>query len=69
MPINQAHELHGVYKKAGLDVHFDVVHGGAHGGDAFFDDEHWPPAAEFLHRVLGTPAAVAQDTPLPPPEQ
>lgn len=52
MPINQSHELHGAYKKLGLDVHFDVVHGSPHGGDAFFDDEHWPPAAQFLRRVI-----------------
>ena len=32
MPINQAHELHGKYKKHGLPVQFEVVHGAGHGG-------------------------------------
>jgi acetyl esterase/lipase len=35
MPINQAHELHGVYKIHGRPVHFEVKHGSAHGGPAF----------------------------------
>ena len=37
VPINQSHELHAKYKEHSLPVHFEVVHGGAHGGDAFFD--------------------------------
>ena len=37
MPINQAHEIHGVYNDLGLPVEFEVIHGGAHGGKAFFD--------------------------------
>lgn len=37
VPINQSHELHARYKNQKLSVHFEVVHGGAHGGDAFFD--------------------------------
>src|SRR6185369_16465310 len=40
MPINQAHELQGAYEKLGLDVAFDVVHGAAHGGNAFLEGEH-----------------------------
>ena len=52
MPINQTHELHGAYKKLDLDVYFDVVHGAAHGGAAFYGDEHWGRTAEFLRRVL-----------------
>lgn len=35
MPINQAHELEGAYKAAGLTVDFQVVHGAAHGGPQF----------------------------------
>ena len=35
MPINQAHELHGKYKKYGLPVQFVVVHGAGHGGKEF----------------------------------
>ena len=37
MPINQSHELYGAYKKYGLEAHFEVKHGGYHGGDNFFD--------------------------------
>jgi acetyl esterase/lipase len=37
VPINQSHELHGEYKEHKRPVHFEVVYGGAHGGDSFFD--------------------------------
>ncbi|MBI4522111.1 MAG: alpha/beta hydrolase fold domain-containing protein [Gemmatimonadetes bacterium] len=53
MPINQAHELHGAYKKLGLDVAFDVVHGAAHGGPQFYAPEHLEPALAFLRRTVG----------------
>jgi acetyl esterase/lipase len=53
MPINQSHELQGAYEKAGLDVHFDVVHGAAHGGDAFFLPEHLDKVIAFLRRTIG----------------
>ncbi|MGE0405176.1 MAG: alpha/beta hydrolase fold domain-containing protein [Candidatus Korobacteraceae bacterium] len=52
MPINQSHELHGAYKKLGLDVQFVVVHGGEHGGDLFFAPEYLEPALEFLRKAL-----------------
>lgn len=52
MPINQSHELHGVAKENGLDVHFEVIHGSAHGGPAFFDQERTALAVEFLNRTL-----------------
>jgi acetyl esterase/lipase len=52
MPINQSHELHGAYKRLGLDVHFEVVHGAAHGGDAFFDPERTSLVMGFLNRTL-----------------
>ena len=52
MPINQSHELHGVAKEHGLDVHFEVVHGAAHGGSAFFDRERTTLVAAFFDRVL-----------------
>lgn len=52
MPINQSHELHGVAKEHGLDVHFEVIHGSAHGGPAFFDQERTALAVEFLDRTL-----------------
>lgn len=54
MPINQAHELEGVYSKAGLDVAFDVVHGAAHGGNDFYAPEHLERAVAFLRRTVGT---------------
>ncbi|MDC0598363.1 alpha/beta hydrolase [Gammaproteobacteria bacterium] len=53
MPINQSHQLEGVYESLSLDVHFDPVHGAVHGGPEFFDEEHLPPAIEFLHRTIG----------------
>jgi acetyl esterase/lipase len=52
MPINQSHELQGVYEKAGLDVDFEVLHGVAHGGEAFFSGERLERAVKFLRRTL-----------------
>jgi dipeptidyl aminopeptidase/acylaminoacyl peptidase len=52
MPINQAHELQGAYKRLGLEVRFDVVHGAAHGGAVFYSTEHLRPVLEFLARAL-----------------
>jgi len=52
MPINQSHELEGQYKKLNLDVYFDVVYGGAHGGDIFFSGDHLQLATTFLQRTL-----------------
>ena len=48
MPINQAHELHGAYKKAGCDVRFEVVHGAGHGGPQFYDEERRRLVQQFL---------------------
>lgn len=48
MPINQAHELHGVYKTHGLPVHFEVKHGSAHGGPAFHDTAELARIDAFL---------------------
>jgi acetyl esterase/lipase len=53
MPINQSHELQGAYRKLGLDVDFDVLHGAAHGGDAFFIGEPLERAVKFLQRTIG----------------
>lgn len=53
MPINQSHELEGQYRKSGLDVHFEVIHGAAHGGDMFFSEANKKLAVDFLIRVLG----------------
>ncbi len=53
MPINQAHQLEGVYEALGLDVYFDVVHGSAHGGDGFYAPDHLERAIAFLERTIG----------------
>jgi acetyl esterase/lipase len=53
MPINQSHELEGRYEEFGLDVTFDVVHGAAHGGSAFYEEPHLTRALEFLERTIG----------------
>ena len=52
MPINQSHELQGVYERTGLESKFIVVHGAAHGGDAFYSDANIASVAEFLDRHL-----------------
>jgi acetyl esterase/lipase len=52
MPINQSHELEGVYEKQGLEVDFIVVHGAAHGGDAFYSPENVERVATFLGSKL-----------------
>jgi acetyl esterase/lipase len=52
MPINQSHELHGVYKRYGLPVHFEVVHGAVHGGEHFFDAQRTVIVASFLNEHL-----------------
>jgi acetyl esterase/lipase len=53
MPINQSHELDGAYKRLGLDVAFDVVHGAAHGGEGFMSGEYLTRAVAFLNRTIG----------------
>ncbi len=52
MPINQAHELHGVYKEHGLPVHFEVIHGAVHGSEEFFDQERNALVTAFLKEHL-----------------
>lgn len=52
MPINQSHELHGAYLKAGLTTQLEVVHGGAHGGDEFYDEERMTKVRAFLKAHL-----------------
>jgi acetyl esterase/lipase len=54
MPINQAHELEGAYERLGLDATFDVVHGAAHGGSAFFAQPHLGRTIAFLRRTIGS---------------
>ncbi len=52
VPINQSHELHGAYKELGLPVHFEVVHGAAHGGPAFYDAERYALVRRFMEKAL-----------------
>lgn len=52
VPINQSHELHSQYKRVGRPVHFEVVHGAAHGGQEFFDAERMRLVRAFLDRHL-----------------
>lgn len=56
MPINQAHELQGAYEAAHLDVTFVVVHGSAHGGQAFYTGINLKKALSFVQRVIGRSA-------------
>jgi len=48
-PINQSHELHAAYKKAGLSVRFDVLPNAAHGGSVFYTDEQLQVVRDFLN--------------------
>jgi len=52
VPINQSHELHARYKTQKLDVQFEVVHGAAHGGKAFYDEQRLGLVKTFLDRHL-----------------
>jgi ankyrin repeat protein/acetyl esterase/lipase len=52
VPMNQSHELHGKYKQFALPVRFEVVHGGAHGGSKFYDDELLSVVRDFLDDSL-----------------
>ena len=50
MPINQALELCGAYEKAKAPVQLEVVHGAAHGGAAFYDEERLAVVKKLLRR-------------------
>lgn len=52
MPINQSHELEGAYEQAGLDAELVVVHGAAHGGDAFYSADNVQRVVTFLSAQL-----------------
>jgi acetyl esterase/lipase len=52
MPINQSHELEGAYEKQGLEAELVVVHGAAHGGNAFYSPENVQRVVEFLSSQL-----------------
>jgi acetyl esterase/lipase len=57
MPINQAHELVGAYKKQALAASLEVVYGGAHGGKLFYTPEQLEQVAQFLGANLQPRAA------------
>lgn len=52
VPINQSHELQGAYDRVGASAQLEVVHGGAHGGDLFYDSARQVLVKEFLSRQL-----------------
>lgn len=52
MPINQSHELHNAYKQNNLPVQFEVVHGAAHGDEAFFSANNNALVQSFLDKHL-----------------
>jgi acetyl esterase/lipase len=52
MPINQAHELIGAYKKQGLPATLEVVYGGGHGGKLFYTPEQFEQLTRFLDSCL-----------------
>lgn len=56
VPINQSHELHGQYKHVGMSerVQFEVIHGGAHGGKAFYDEARIGLVATFLQEAFAS---------------
>lgn len=50
MPVNQALELCGAYQKAKASVQLEIVHGAAHGGAIFYDEERMTVVRQFLKR-------------------
>jgi acetyl esterase/lipase len=50
MPINQSLELLGACQKVKAPVQFEVVHGAAHGGARFYDQERMAIVKAFLRR-------------------
>ena len=52
MPINQALELQGVYQAVKAPVQLEVVHGAAHGGRMFYDEERLAAVRAFLRRYF-----------------
>ena len=52
MPINQSHELEGAYEQHGVAADFIVVHGAAHGGDAFYSPANVDRVVTFLDAHL-----------------
>jgi ankyrin repeat protein/acetyl esterase/lipase len=52
VPINQSHELQGRYNELGLPIQFEIIHGGAHGGPQFYDNQRLEIVRKFLEQNL-----------------
>jgi acetyl esterase/lipase len=52
VPIQQSQELVEACRKAGVEVRFEVVEGGAHGGERFFTPSQIAQVKAFLDRLL-----------------
>jgi acetyl esterase/lipase len=52
MPINQSHELEGAYEQTGLDVTFHVLHGAAHGGKSFYEDQNLRLISDWIWKRI-----------------
>lgn len=52
MPVNQSIELLGRYRELGRDGELRFIHGGAHGGPAFYDEERMDLVEKFFRRCL-----------------
>ncbi len=48
MPVNQALELWGAYRKVKAPVQLEVIHGALHGGAAFYDEKRMAVVKGFL---------------------
>ena len=53
MPVNQSLELQSVCQQHGADVTFINVHGGAHGGSAFYDAPMLDRVEDWLDQISG----------------
>jgi acetyl esterase/lipase len=51
-PFEQSREMEAAYKKAGARVEFEVIGGGGHGGEKFFDDKRVALVTQFLSEVF-----------------
>lgn len=52
MPINQAHELEGAYRRNALPVKFEVLHGSGHGGNEFYEEKRLAIIREFFRQQV-----------------
>lgn len=52
MPVNQSLELCGAYQKVKAPVQLEIVHGAAHGGGMFYDEERLVVVRKFLQRYF-----------------